>query len=142
MPGRGFAVFLLALEESPAADFNINAGMSPLRMAGQFLYLILIFGVVVLLAYYATKWIAKAKQVRGANANLRIMDSLSLGAQGSVHLIQAGEQYILVGVTKEQITYLTKLDPAELVIGSKTVEEYMSFDKVFRQIVPRRKDKE
>lgn len=42
---------------------------------------------------------------------LESIDSLSLGAQGTVHLVRVGERVIVVGASGQQLSFLTELSP-------------------------------
>ena len=138
-------ISLLSFQDELTADpISDVTSWTPMPTILQFLYLLVIFGVVVFLAFYTTKWIAKVKISKGGgrNSNVRIIDSVSVGQQGQVHLLKAGNQYILIGVTKERITYLSDVDPEELHIRAEPAEEYMAFDKIMKRMLPGKKDKE
>jgi len=42
---------------------------------------------------------------------LESIDALSLGAQGTVHLVRVGERVIVVGASGQQLSFLTELSP-------------------------------
>ena len=88
---------------------------SSFRMIGQFFYIILAFAAVVLLAYFATKWLARAKLgVRKKTANIHFIESYAVNMQSSLQILRIGRKYILVGVTKDKFSYITELDAEDI----------------------------
>jgi len=54
-------------------------------------------------------------KVRGfSGGNLKVMEGVGVGQNGSVLLVKAGRKFILIGVTKDRVTYLTELDEADI----------------------------
>jgi len=87
---------------------------SSLDGVGQLFNILIMVVFVGLLAYVSLKIMGNAKYARGAKRNLEVLESLGIGPGSFIHLVRAGNDYILVGVTKSQITSLTKVDPADL----------------------------
>jgi flagellar protein FliO/FliZ len=68
--------------------------------------LALVFVVGLLLA---TAWVARRSgwiRQRLGGANLKVLGTLSLGARGSVALVQVEDTRLVLGVTAQQITLL------------------------------------
>jgi len=65
------------------------------------------------LAYYATRFFT-AKARGTPYGNLKVIEGLGVGQQGNVLLVKAGKKYILIGVTKERITFLAELGEGDL----------------------------
>ena len=81
---------------------------------GQFFYTLLLVIVVAAMAYYTTRLLGSARFMRGGRRNLEILESLAVGPQSFVHVLRVGEQYVLVGVTRGQVTMLTQLEADQL----------------------------
>ena len=93
---------------TPLIDWSSSFGRS-------FIYLIVLIFIIAA-AYYATRFLTA--KVRGTTfGNLKIMEGLGVGQHGSVLLVKAGAKYVLIGVTKDRITYLTELTKDELNIN-------------------------
>ena len=98
--------------------------------------ILLLFFVILYAAYFTTKFTAKFQSGRTMGKNMTIVEAISVGPQKTLQIVRVGETYMVVGVSKDQITYLREIDPAELVF--KTQEEAVSFSKLLDKIV--RKD--
>ena len=105
---------------------------STLGMIGQFFLLIIVFGVILFLAYFSTKWIASARMGARNNSVLKLISSMPVGSGNSIQLIKVGEKYFLIGVSKENVTYITEVDNDD--IPSDNIEKpKFSFEKYFRE---------
>ncbi len=82
--------------------------------AGQAILLILIMALVLLAAYYTSRFLARSMRGGRKGANLQLLDQLYLGKDKFVALLQLGDKGYLVGISGQTVTALDKLDPAEL----------------------------
>lgn len=99
---------------------------------------ILIFILVLVAAYYATYLIARFQRNRFKNGNMKIVEVLSLGNQERVHLVKVNHRYVLLGVTKTQITKLMEFSEDEIKDisredSSKIVPFQYQLDKVLQR---------
>ena len=96
----------------------------------SFVYL-LIFIALMALAYYATRYFTS--KMRGTPyGNLKVVEGLGVGQHGNVLLVKAGKKYILIGVTKEKITFLTELGEEDLILNeSAAPAKFESYLKNF-----------
>ena len=109
-------------------------------IAQLFFILIVLIGVIVL-AIYVTRLVAGAKYVRRGNNNLKLMDSLGLGFQNGIHLVKTGKKYVLLGITKDRITFLCELSEADIEAAEPDSGlELPSFENYLNRIMKRKKD--
>jgi len=86
-----------------------------LATVGQFFYMLVVFVVVVAMAYFTTRLVASAKMGRmGGKRNLEIVESMGVGTQCFIHIVRTGEKYVLIGVTRGQVTMLGDIDKEQL----------------------------
>lgn len=94
------------------------AGPSPLDGVGQLAYTLGALLIVCGLAYLAVRFfygrmgggLLPAPQQRA----LRIVERIPLSPQKAIVILQAGERFFLLGVTDQQISFLSALDPDDL----------------------------
>jgi len=80
----------------------------------SFIYILVLVGIMIL-AYYVTRVLGT--KVRGfSGGNLKIIEGVAVGQGSSVFLLKAGKKFILVGVTKDRVTYLTEMDGDDIDI--------------------------
>jgi len=84
---------------APAADMNIATTLAALML------------VVVLILFLA--WLVKRMKLpglQGGDASLKILRQLPLGQKERIVLLQVGEEQMLIGVTQQNISLLSKLE--------------------------------
>lgn len=127
---------LLIVQSFNNAQNNENSWSDILSMVGQLFFLILIFIFVMFLAYYFTKFISNSKYGALKNSNLKIVESISVGPQSYLHIVRAGEKLILIGVTKERVSYLCEIDKDSLNLEEK--ED--NFQKTLENFIKKKKN--
>ncbi len=102
-----------------------------LGMAFQLIFLIIVFVIVILLAYYSTKFIAGTKIKNMKKNNMKIIESISIGFN-HIHIIEVNKQYFLISSSKEGIRMLSEIDGNNLILSSSDVDIF-PFDKCFKE---------
>ncbi len=82
----------------------------------QALFLLVLFAIVITAAYYVTHFIAKFQKGKFQGKNLEIIEAISVGTQKSVQLVRVGKEYIVIGVSKNEINMLKTLGEDDIVI--------------------------
>lgn len=85
----------------------------------QLLGMIVIFILILAATYYVTKWIAKSGAVQPYSKNIRVVETFRIAQNKYIQIIQLGNRYYAVGITKENITFLTALDEEQLDLTPK-----------------------
>ena len=80
----------------------------------QLLGTLLIFAFVLVITYLTSKWIGGYQKQSMRNKNLQILESIGIGANKSICLLKAGEEYLVVAIGKDEVTLLTKLTKEQL----------------------------
>ncbi|MCL2577863.1 MAG: flagellar biosynthetic protein FliO [Defluviitaleaceae bacterium] len=102
-----FSVGAAGFSGTPNAD-RFGLILSMLRFFGATLF-------VAWLAWFATKKMASSRSGVRETCNLSVVESINVGGQAVVRLVKAGDKYLLVGVTKERITYLAEIDKEQII---------------------------
>ena len=87
----------------------------PFDGPGAAMDLVLKLGAVLALAYVSLAALKRytSGSVSQRGSLLEVLDSTVLGPNRSVYVVRAGEKRLVLGVTQNQITALTELDPDE-----------------------------
>lgn len=80
----------------------------------QLLNVLLIFVVVLGLTYFTTRWIAGFQKTQMHNKNLQIIETLKITQNKYIQIVRAGEVYLVIAISKDQVTLLAKLKDDEL----------------------------
>lgn len=106
-------------------ETTIDNGLTKPSSIGTFfdgILMLAIFLFVVFLAYYSTKLISRAKGGVRKGSNLTLIEAIGVGLQGTIQLVKAGEKVFLIGVTKDKISLIAEIDPAELIQKDSSAE--------------------
>ena len=87
------------------------------QLVVRFFSTIFMVVVVALLAYYTTRMLASAKFTRGGRRNLEHIESIGVGPQSYIHIVRAGKKYVLIGVTRGNVNFLTEVDEEGLSLS-------------------------
>ena len=112
----------------------------------QLIIVLVCFVVVLVLAYYTTRWLANYQKGRSFNKNLKIIETLKLSPDKYVQIIACGkEKYLIVGLSKNEVTLLGELSEDELIdidtIMSDNNNNNSNTSTGFSQIIEKMKSK-
>jgi len=98
----------------------------------EIFFLLIVFIFVIGLAYYITKKLASLGTLRMKGKNIKILETIQIGINQHIHLVQVGDKMLIIGVSKENISYLSEADDQSIdlslyQIGNKTpsFEQYL-----------------
>lgn len=118
----------------------LSAGLSGLDSFLQLIGVLLIFVFVLTLTYFTTRWIANYQKGQNHNKNLRIVETMRITNNKYIQIVEAGKEYLVIAVGKDEIHLLTKLSEEQLKVlpemnaasGAKNVGE--NFQDVFEKL--------
>lgn len=119
---------------APVGQFFYTLMATPHLPLMPFLQMIMLVMVVGALAYYTTRLIGGAKYGKGGRRNLEIVESMGVGPQSFVHVLKVGKKYVLIGVTRGQVSLLTELEEEQLVLSENSPKvSFESFVSKFQK---------
>ncbi|MGN0620666.1 MAG: FliO/MopB family protein [Porcipelethomonas sp.] len=95
---------------------------------------ILAFILILYLAYISTRILGKRMSIKGTKKNIKVLETLSFGQGKSVAVIQSAGKTLLIGITNEQITLVSELDPEKLE-KEPEAPETMEFSQAFKKVL-------
>lgn len=115
--------------------------MSSFESFIQLISVLLIFVFVLVLTYFTTKWLAGNQTARSNNKNLHLIESINVGNNKFISIVQAGEIYLVVSINKDDIKLLAQLNKEQLTDLSFELPNDKSNNDSFQQILNKFKDK-
>lgn len=94
-------IYLLASTDQ-ASNYSGNSFV-------QLIYIFFIFVIIIIGAYYTSRVLGKYQGNKIKNGNLKIIEAVSVGPQKSLQLVKIGDEFILIGVTKDRITFMKEV---------------------------------
>ena len=116
------------------------AGISGFESFGRLMGTLLIFLFVLILVYFTTRWIANYQKGQGQNRNLRIIETIRITNNKYIQIVEAGTEYLVIGIGKDEVHFLTKLTKDQLKAlpeeqkTSSTVVTGESFQEIFGKL--------
>lgn len=80
----------------------------------QLIGVLLIFVFVLVITYLTTRWIASYQKGHSFNKNLRVVETLKITANKYIQIIEAGDEYLVIAIGKDEVQLLTKLTEEQL----------------------------
>ncbi|MBQ9277072.1 MAG: flagellar biosynthetic protein FliO [Lachnospiraceae bacterium] len=109
------------------------------------LSLLLIFVLVLAMAYFSTKFIAKFQAGNINNkSNIKIIESYRIGNNKFIAIVKIGDDYYAIALGKEEVTFIDKLNAEGLRLNNEGSSGAMdgTFEKVdFKDVLSKLKNK-
>ena len=80
----------------------------------QLIGVLLIFIFVLVITYLATRWIASYQRGQSFNKNLQVIETLKITANKYIQIVEAGDEYLVIAIGKDEVRLLTKLTREQL----------------------------
>ncbi len=111
-------------------------GSTPLESAVQLIGIILIFAFVLGATFFTTRWIANYQKTTTRNRNIRVVETCRLTTNKYIQIVQVGEKYLAIAVSKDTITVLAELNGDEIIDFSAESESSKgeSFGNIMEKI--------
>ncbi|MDF2839895.1 MAG: hypothetical protein K0Q99_666 [Clostridia bacterium] len=91
-------------------------------------YYLLMFGLILAATYYVTKFLARKGMGQSKAKHMKLMESMPLGVDKSIHLVKVGTQYFMLGSASKNMFMISELDQdklfAEQVTGTVDINEF------------------
>jgi flagellar protein FliO/FliZ len=100
--------------------------------------IMMIFGAVLFLAYVTARFLGGKAGNLMKGKNIHVLETISLGMDKQIHLIQVGDKFILLSTAGKTIQMLTVLTPEEMgeVVFDKTqAPQTEQFKEIFEKYV-------
>lgn len=92
----------------------LNAEVSKGSSFWQTVGVLIIFLIVIGLCYWSTTWIAGYQKSHSYHKNLRLIETLKLTNNKYIQILEAGDEYLVIAVGKDEINLLTKLTKEQM----------------------------
>lgn len=87
---------------------------SSLESFVQLISVLVIFIFVLGVTYVATRWIAGYQKGHSLSKNLRVVETLKLTSNQYIQIVEAGDEYLVIAISKDEVRLLTKLTEDQL----------------------------
>jgi flagellar protein FliO/FliZ len=103
---------------------------SPLQLVGLVFLLI----IILVAAYYTSKFIGGIKLGQMRKSNFQVIDSYRVTPNKALQIVKIGNKYVVISIGKDDINFITELDEAEVIIRESQKGEKQSFKQIFDKL--------
>jgi flagellar protein FliO/FliZ len=115
IPGLISQVF--ASSPSYVNSYIINAPQSGIYSFFKGVYYVIMFALILAAAYYVTKFLARKGIAKSRTRNMKLIESMPLGADRSLHIVKVGAQYYLIGSASKNMFMMSELQEDKLILS-------------------------
>lgn len=103
---------------------GIYAGISGKGIL-EFIVLLIVFAFVLFITYYVTKFIGNIQRTQMTSGNIQIVEARRIMGNKSLAVVKTGDDYFLVGIGKDEVNLIGKIDGTKLeTVQTETVEPF------------------
>ncbi len=97
---------------------------------------IIVFGSLLFLAYITTRFIGQKASGTMKSKHMKVVESISIGMDKQIYLIEVGNKFILVSISGKSIQYLTDVELTDVEIEENSeIVSNNDFSNVFSKLL-------
>lgn len=112
----------------------INSTLNSLNNFFQLVMLVIVFLVIMVVAYFVTKWVGNMGSTQMANKNIKVIEGCKVGQNKFVEVVKVGNKYFVLGIGKDEISCLGEVKEEELVITEDTIKPLPDFTQILAKM--------
>lgn len=116
---------------------NLSDGNNILELFG----LIVVFILILIVTYYTTKFVGGVKIGVTKNSNFKVLETYKLSQNKYLQLIQVGNRYFVIAVSKDNISFMTELKEDEILLTDKNSAPNGNFSDIILTALKKQKEK-
>lgn len=139
MPIKTMVIIQSSLEDKVAdlnkgTSVNTPESFSTSNNVLELLGLCLVLAIILLAAYYTSRFIGRYKLGQLKDSNFQVIDMYRISNSKMLQIVKIANKYVVIGIGKDQITYITELDEGEVLTHEVKEGETQSFRDVFEKL--------
>lgn len=112
----------------------LNSAMDSSSNFVQFVLLLIVFVAILIVAYFVTRWIGATGNAQLKNKNIKIIEGCRVGQNKFIQIVKVGNKYIVLGIGKEEISYLGEVEEETLIINEEEIKPLPDFYEILSKI--------
>jgi flagellar protein FliO/FliZ len=119
-----------------STEINVPETFGLWSYIARIFFVIVMFVFVAFSAYYTTRFISTSKRKTGGAGNIKIVEGAAVGAQANIQLVCVAGKYFLIGVTKENVNFLTEISGDDINL-SEPAKVFIPFESYLNKVFSR-----
>lgn len=100
----------------------------------ELLGLVFLLVFILVATYVTTRFIGQYKKKQMKTSNFQVIDTYRVNQNKLMQIVKVANKYIVIAVSKDQITFITELDESQVYQGEVTNEEQLNFKQILNQL--------
>ncbi len=121
-------------EAGNTAAAGVSGSLSAWDSFIQMLGLVILLIVILIAAYYTTKFIGGMKQGQLSRSNFQVIDAYRISPNKVIQIVKIANKYIVLAIGKDSINYITELDESEISLKTEQEKEPQSFTQILERL--------
>ncbi len=96
----------------------------------------LVFMLIIILiaAYFTSRLVANVKLGQLKKSNFQVIDAYRISANKVLQIVKIGNKYVVLGIGKDSINYITELEEAEVIFREFNQGEKQTFKQIMDKL--------
>lgn len=135
MSGKTMVILQATIDEAkgntkaPAAS-ELSTGDNILQLLGLVFLLI----VILVAAYYTSKFVGGVKLGQLKNSNFHVIDTYRVSQNKMLQIVKIGNKYVVIAIGKDTINFITELDEADVLLKEVHTGEKPNFKQILDKL--------
>ncbi len=99
----------------------------------ELIFLLVMFVLILVACVWTTRFVAGHQMQRGRKSNFKPIETYQITQNRYLHLVQVGTRYLVVSVTKENISFIAELKEEEIVAMPEKGGMQRSFKEILSE---------
>lgn len=112
----------------------LNSTLNSFDNFFQLIMLVIVFLVIMAVAYFVTRWIGNMGSTQLNNKNIKVIEGCRVGQNKFVEIVKVGSKYFVLGIGKDEISCLGEVKEEELVISEDTMKPLLDFNQILAKM--------
>jgi flagellar protein FliO/FliZ len=116
------------------ASATLPTGASSYDSIWQLVGLVFMLIIILVAAYYTSKFIGGIKMGQMKKSNFQVIDSYRVTPNKALQIVKIGNKYVVIAIGKDNINLITELDESEVMIRESNPSEKQSFKQILDKL--------
>jgi flagellar protein FliO/FliZ len=119
---------------SPITPTPIPQGISTLDNISQLMGLVFLLIIILIAAYFTSKFVGGIKLGQLKNSNFKVIDSYRISQNKVIQIVKIGNKFIVISIGKDTVNFITELEEAEVLIREVRGGEKLNFKQILDKL--------
>lgn len=117
---------------------NNSTFNSTMNNSLELLGLLLVFVIILIATYFASRFIGQSKMGQLRNKNFKVIETYKVAPNKFLQLIKMGNKFVVIAIGKDEIHTVTELSEEEVILQVESEQKSVKFSDLIAKL--QRKD--